>query len=249
MKNILSIKHLKKIYHDLDGEVCAIGDISLDIHDKELISIVGPSGCGKTSLLSVLSNLESKSDGTISFYKDDIKLGYMLQKDALFPWKTILENCLIGLEINHTLDEKTKARVIRLLNTYGLGEFMDKYPDSLSGGMKQRVALIRTLAIDPDILLLDEPFSALDYQTRLALSDDVYHIIKSEGKTAILVTHDLAEAISLSDRVVVLTKRPACVKKIYDIRLTNKSTPINNRKCKEFSTYYDEIWRDLDVHL
>lgn len=138
MKNILSIKRLKKIYHDLDGEVCAIGDISLDIHDKELISIVGPSGCGKTSLLSVLSNLESKSDGTISFYKDDIKLGYMLQKDALFPWKTILENCLIGLEINHTLNEKTKARVIRLLNTYGLGEFMDKYPDSLSGGMKQR---------------------------------------------------------------------------------------------------------------
>lgn len=249
MKNILSIEHLKKIYHDLDGEMCAIGDINLDVRDKELISIVGPSGCGKTSLLSVLSNLESKSDGTISFYKDDIKLGYMLQKDALFPWKTILENCLIGLEINHTLNEETKKRVIRLLNTYGLGEFMDKYPDSLSGGMKQRVALIRTLAIDPDILLLDEPFSALDYQTRLALSDDVYHIIKSEGKTAILVTHDLAEAISLSDRVVVLTKRPACVKKIYDIVLTDKSTPINNRKCKEFSTYYDEIWRDLDVHL
>lgn len=249
MKNILSIEHLKKIYHDLDGEMCAIGDISLDVHDKELISIVGPSGCGKTSLLSVLSNLESKSDGMISFYKDDIKLGYMLQKDALFPWKTILENCLIGLEINHTLNEETKKRVIRLLNTYGLGEFMDKYPDSLSGGMKQRVALIRTLAIDPDILLLDEPFSALDYQTRLALSDDVYHIIKSEGKTAILVTHDLAEAISLSDRVVVLTKRPASVKKIYDIKLTNKSTPIKNRKCKEFSTYYDEIWRDLDVHL
>lgn len=249
MKNILSIEHLKKIYHDLDGEMCAIGDINLDVHDKELISIVGPSGCGKTSLLSVLSNLESKSDGTISFYKDDIKLGYMLQKDALFPWKTILENCLIGLEINHTLNEETKKRVIRLLNTYGLGEFMDKYPDSLSGGMKQRVALIRTLAIDPDILLLDEPFSALDYQTRLALSDDVYHIIKSEGKTAILVTHDLAEAISLSDRVVVLTKRPASVKKIYDIKLTNKSTPIKNRKCKEFSTYYDEIWRDLDVHL
>lgn len=249
MKPILRIQHLKKIYHDLDGEVCAIGDVNLDIYDKELVSIVGPSGCGKTSLLSILSNLESKSGGTISFNKDNIKLGYMLQKDALFPWKTILENCLIGLEINHTLNEETKSRVIKLLNTYGLGDFIYKYPDSLSGGMKQRVALIRTLAIDPDILLLDEPFSALDYQTRLALSDDVYHIIKSEGKTAILVTHDLAEAISLSDRVIVLTKRPAAIKKIYDIKLTNKSTPINNRKCKEFSTYYDEIWRDLDVHL
>ena len=246
---ILSIKNLKKIYHDIDGEVCAIGDINLDIYDKELVSIVGPSGCGKTSLLSILSNLENKSNGTISFDKENIKLGYMLQKDALFPWKTILDNCLIGLKLNHTLNDDTKNHVIELLNTYGLGEFIHKYPDSLSGGMKQRVALIRTLATDPDIILLDEPFSALDYVTRLALSDDLYKIIKNEGKTAILVTHDLAEAISLSDRVVVLTKRPATVKKIYDINLTDKSTPIHNRKCKEFSTYYDEIWRDLDVHL
>lgn len=246
---ILSIKNLKKIYHDIDGEVCAIGDINLDIYDKELVSIVGPSGCGKTSLLSILSNLENKSNGTISFDKENIKLGYMLQKDALFPWKTILDNCLIGLKLNHTLNDDTKNHVIELLNTYGLGEFIHKYPDSLSGGMKQRVALIRTLATDPDILLLDEPFSALDYVTRLALSDDLYKIIKNEGKTAILVTHDLAEAISLSDRVVVLTKRPATVKNIYDINLTDKSTPIHNRKCKEFSTYYDEIWRDLDVHL
>ena len=249
METILSIKNLKKNYHDIDGEVCAIGDINLDIYDKELVSIVGPSGCGKTSLLSILSNLEKKSGGTLSFNKENVKLGYMLQKDALFPWKTILENCLIGLEINHTLNDTTRNRVIKLLSTYGLGEFINKYPDSLSGGMKQRVALIRTLAIEPDILLLDEPFSALDYQTRLALSDDVYKIIKNEGKTAILVTHDLAEAISLSDRVVVLTKRPAMVKKIYDIKLTNKSTPINNRKCIEFNTYYDEIWRDLDVNL
>jgi len=249
MKPILRIQNLKKVYHDLDGEVCAIGDINLDIYPKEIVSIVGPSGCGKTSLLSVLSNLESKSDGTISFNKENTTLGYMLQKDALFPWKTILENCLIGLEINHTLNQENKNKVIDLLNTYGLGEFINKYPDSLSGGMKQRVALIRTLAVDPDILLLDEPFSALDYVTRLTLSDDVYKIIKNEGKTAILVTHDIAEAISLSDRVVVFTKRPAEVKKIYDINLTNKSTPINNRKCKEFSSYYDKIWRDLDVHL
>lgn len=249
MKPILRIQNLKKVYHDLDGEVCAIDNIDLDVYPKEIISIVGPSGCGKTSLLSVLSNLESKSGGTIFFYKNNTTLGYMLQKDALFPWKTILENCLIGLEINHTLTEDKKNRVIHLLNTYGLGDFIYKYPDSLSGGMKQRVALIRTLAVDPDILLLDEPFSALDYVTRLALSNDVYKIIKNEGKTAILVTHDIAEAISLSDRVVVFSKRPATVKKVYGIHLTNKSTPINNRKCPEFSSYYDQIWRDLDVHL
>jgi len=249
MKPILKIQHLKKNYHDLDGEINAVLDVSLDIYPKEIVSIVGPSGCGKTSLLSILSNLESKTDGEIIFNKDNIKLGYMLQKDALFPWKTILENCLIGLEINHTLNDKTRNRVIELLNTYGLGEFINKYPNSLSGGMKQRVALIRTLAVDPDILLLDEPFSALDYVTRLALSDDVYKIIKNEGKTAILVTHDIAEAISLSDRVVVFTKRPATIKKIYNIELTNKSTPIDNRKCREFNTYYDQVWRDLDVHL
>lgn len=249
MKPILKINKLKKIYHDIDGEVTAIDDISLDVYEKELLSIVGPSGCGKTSLLSILSKLEDKSGGTILFEKDKIVMGYMLQKDALFPWRTILENCLIGLEINHTLCDKTKKRVIDLLNTYGLGEFINKYPSSLSGGMRQRVALIRTLAIDPDILLLDEPFSALDYQTRLSLSDDVYRIIKNEGKTAILVTHDLAEAISLSDRIVVLSKRPATIKEIYKIELTNKSTPINNRKCKEFSSYYEKIWRDLDVHL
>lgn len=139
MKPILRIKNLKKIYHDLDGEVCAIGDVSFDVYPKELISIVGPSGCGKTSLLSILSDLESKSGGNISFNKDNIKLGYMLQKDALFPWKTILENCLIGLEINNSINKERKENVIRLLNTYGLGEFINKYPDSLSGGMKQRV--------------------------------------------------------------------------------------------------------------
>ena len=147
------------------------------------------------------------------------------------------------------MTKENKQYVLDLLKTYGLYEFKDKYPSSLSGGMRQRVALIRTLAIKPDILLLDEPMSALDYQSRLAISDDIYKIIKNEGKTAIMVTHDIAEAISMSDRIIVLTKRPARVKTIYEINLTNKSTPINNRKCKEFSTYYDTIWRDLDVHI
>lgn len=248
-KSILKIEHLNKIYHDSNGEVEAIKDIKLDIYDKEFLSIVGPSGCGKSSLLSILSNLEKATSGNIKYGSSNLKVGYMLQNDSLFPWRTILENCLIGLEISKNLNEDTKNKVINLLNTYGLGDFIDKYPSSLSGGMRQRVALIRTLATDPDILLLDEPFSALDYQTRLALSDDVYKIIKNEGKTVIMVTHDLAEAISLSDRIVVLTKRPAEIKNIYNINLSNKSTPINNRKAPEFGEYYDRIWRDLDVHI
>lgn len=247
-KTILKIRNIKKIYHDLSGEIEAIKDINLDVFDKEFLSIVGPSGCGKSSLLSILSNLESKTDGNLIFSNKKAKIGYMLQSDSLFPWRTILENCLIGLEITDELTEEKKERVINLLKTYGLGDFINKYPSSLSGGMKQRVALIRTLATNPDILLLDEPFSALDYQTRLVLSDDVYKIIKNEGKTVIMVTHDLAEAISLSDRIVVLTKRPAKIKKIYEININNKSTPINNRKTPEFNIYYDMIWRDLDVH-
>ncbi len=249
MKNkVLSINHLKKSYHDKKSEIKALDDINFDVYEKEFISIVGPSGCGKSTILSILSMLEEKSGGTFSLDKD-ATIGYMLQEDSLFFWRTILDNCLIGLEVTNKLNEENKNYVLNLLKTYGLYEFKDKYPSSLSGGMRQRVALIRTLAIKPDILLLDEPMSALDYQSRLAISDDIYKIIKNEGKTAIMVTHDIAEAISMSDRVIVLTKRPAKVKKIYEIKLSNKSTPINNRKCKEFSTYYDTIWRDLDVHI
>ena len=250
MKNkILEISHLTKNYQDLDGETMAVGDVSFDVYEKEFLAIVGPSGCGKSTILSILSGLEEKSQGDIKFHKENIILGYMLQKDSLFPWRTILDNCLLGLEITNSLTEESREYVVSLLKTYGLGDFMDKYPSSLSGGMRQRAALIRTLAIKPDILLLDEALSALDYQTRLALSDDLYHIIKSEGKTAIMITHDLAEAISMADRIIVLTKRPSVVKKVYTVTMENKSTPIHNRKCKEFSEYYDKIWRDLDVHL
>lgn len=192
---ILEINHLKKTYHDKTGEVKALDDISFDVYDQEFLSIVGPSGCGKSTILSILSGLIDSSGGFINFNKENCILGYMLQKDSLFPWRTILDNCLLGLEITKSLTEENKNYVINLLKTYGLGDFMNKYPSSLSGGMRQRVALIRTLAIKPDILLLDEAFSALDYQTRLALSDDIYNIIKKEGKTAILVTHDLAEGM------------------------------------------------------
>lgn len=249
MNKLLKIKHLEKKYHDKKGEITAISDISLDVFNNEFLSIVGPSGCGKSTLLSILSNLEKKTCGEILFSNKDLKIGYMLQTDCLFPWRTILENCLIGLEISNCLNDKSKQRVIHLLKKYGLGDFINKYPSSLSGGMKQRVALIRTLATDPDILLLDEPFSALDYVSRLKLSNDIYKIIKEEGKTAIMVTHDLGEAISMSNRVVVLSNRPAVIKSIYEISFSNPSSPINNRKCKEFNNYYDLIWKDLDYYV
>lgn len=248
MKEILNIKNLKKIYHTKDEEILAVDNFSYSLLEGDFVSIVGPSGCGKSTILSILCGLVDKSDGDIEYNKD-IKFGYMLQDDCLFPFRTILENCLLGLEINHTLNEENKNYVIHLLETYGLKEFINRYPDSLSGGMRQRVALIRTLAMKPDILLLDEPFSALDYQSRLAVSDDVYKIIKKEGKSAIMITHDLAEAISLSDKIIVLSKRPSRIKNIYNIELTNKSTPIENRKAKEFATYYDKIWKDIDYHV
>lgn len=248
MKEILNIKNLRKIYHTKQGEMLAVEDFSFSLLDGEFVGIVGPSGCGKSTILSVLCGLEEKSNGEIKFIGDK-KVGYMLQEDSLFEWKTILENCLLGLEINHNLTKENKEYVLYLLETYGLKDFINSYPSSLSGGMRQRVALIRTLATKPDILLLDEPFSALDYQTRLAVSDDVYHIIKNEHKSAIMVTHDLAEAISMSDRVVILSKRPATIKNIHDIKLTGASTPIENRKCKEFSSYYDLIWKEIDFHV
>ena len=248
MDKILTITNLEKSFHTRDGEIKALESVSFDVREKEFISIVGPSGCGKSTILSILADLEEKSNGEINFSKD-YTIGYMLQNDSLFEWRTVLENCLLGLEITNQLTKENKEYVINLLKTYGLEEFIDSYPSRLSGGMRQRVALIRTLATKPDILLLDEAMSALDYQSRLAISDDIYKIIKKEGKTAIMVTHDIAEAISMSDRIVVLSKRPAIVKKIYNIELNNKSTPIHNRKCKEFSEYYDMIWRDLDVHI
>lgn len=247
--NILEIKNLSKIYHDKNSETLALNNISLDIKDKEFISIVGPSGCGKSTILGIIANIINKSNGKIIFKKPNSIIGYMLQQDALFPWKTVYQNCLIGLEIKGINTKENKENVLKLLNTYGLKDFINKYPDSLSGGMRQRVALIRTLAINPDILLLDEPFSALDYQTRLALSDDLYKIIKKENKTTIMVTHDIAEAISMSDRIIVLTKRPAEIKNIYNINLPNKSTPTENRKNKEFIKYYETIWKDLDHYV
>lgn len=245
---ILKIDNLKKIYHTPKTEILAIDDFSFDLLDGEFVAIVGPSGCGKSTILSILSGIEEKSNGTIKNVKMS-NIGYMLQSDNLFEWRTILNNCLLGLEINGNLDEENKNYVLNLLDTYGLKDFVNAYPSNLSGGMRQRASLIRTLATKPDILLMDEPFSALDYQTRLAVSDDVYNIIKKEKKSVIMVTHDIAEAISMADRVIVLSNRPTKIKKVIDINLSDKSSPINNRKAKEFSYYYDLIWKELDFHV
>jgi len=249
MNNLLTINNLSKNYLSTLGEVPAIENITLDIKEKDFIAIVGPSGCGKSTLLSILANLENKTNGEIIYKKPNTKIGYMFQQDCLFDHLTILDNCLLGLKIQKKLTEENKKYVIDLLNTYGLKEFINKYPRSLSGGMRQRAALIRTLAIKPDIILLDEPFSALDAQTRLIVSNDVYEIIKKEKKTALMVTHNITEAITMSNRVIILSKRPAIIKKEFDIKLTDSSTPINNRKCKEFDYYYDNIWKELDFNV
>ncbi len=245
MNELLKIKDLSKNYHTKKDETLAVDNFSFDLKNGEFVAIVGPSGCGKSTILNILAGLDTKSSGEI-ILSNNTKMGYMLQQDALFNWKTVLENCLLGLEINKTLTKENKNYVLDLLNTYGLKDFINSYPNTLSGGMRQRVALIRTLATKPDLLLMDEPYSALDYQTRLSVSDDVYQIIKKEKKSAIMVTHDIAEAISMADKIIVLSKRPSKIKKVIDIKLTDKSTPINNRKAKEFSYYYDLIWKEID---
>ena len=214
MDNVLEIKNLKKIYHTKEGETLAVEDFSFNLKEGDFVAIVGPSGCGKSTILSVLCGLEQKSNGKIKL-KQNANIGYMLQQDSLFEWKNILNNCLLGLEINKKLNKESKEYVVNLLNTYGLKDFIYSYPDNLSGGMRQRVALIRTLATNPDLLLMDEPFSALDYQSRLIISDDIYNILKKEKKTMIMVTHDIAEAISMCDKVIVLSNRPATIKNIY----------------------------------
>lgn len=246
-KSLLEIKDLTKIYHTKNGEIKAIDNISFNLYEKEFLCIVGSSGCGKSTLLNILANLDEKSDGQIKKNKN-LKIGYMLQEDALFPWLTILENATLGLEIKKIKTKENIEYVKELLAKYGLKDFINKYPSQLSGGMRQRVALIRTLAIKPNILLLDEPFSALDYVSRLMVSEDVKKIIKAEKKTVIMITHDLAEAISLADRIIVLSKRPSKIKTIYNIKIDGL-TALERRKSNKFSYYYDLLWKELDKNV
>ena len=219
------------------------------------MNIIGPSGCGKSTLLSIISGLLAPTSGNVLIEGEQVtgpskKVGYMLQKDHLFDWRTIMQNVLLGLEIQKSVTPSAKQYAEHLLRTYGLIEFAHKYPSQLSGGMRQRAALIRTLVTNPQILLLDEAFSALDYQTRLAVNDDIYDIIKKEHKTAIMVTHDIAESISMSDRVIVLTRRPGTVKSVHEInfQLDNR-TPLKSRKVPKFQNVFECIWKELDVHV
>ncbi|NLM13529.1 MAG: ABC transporter ATP-binding protein [Epulopiscium sp.] len=251
MTQIVELKSVVKNYHSPLGETKALDNLSLSINEGEFISIIGPSGCGKSTILSLIAGLIEPSSGEILVFGKNAKevtskVGYMLQKDHLFEWRTILRNVYLGLEIQNKLTEENKAYVNHLLDTYGLGEFKNHFPSELSGGMRQRAALIRTLAVKPDILLLDEPFSALDYQTRLSVADEIGGIIKKENKTAILVSHDISEAISMADKVVVLTQRPAKIKAIHDIKLSVEDrTPLKSREAPEFREYFNLLWKEL----
>ena len=249
MNNVLNVKNINFIYHTLDKEIEAIKDISFTLDKGEFGAIVGPSGCGKTTILSLIAGLLKPTKGEITLDGKPVdvsKIGYMFQKDHLFEWRTIWQNVILGLEIKKKQKDTVMTdNVKNLLEKYGLKDFIKSKPRELSGGMRQRVALIRTLATDPKLLLLDEPFSALDYQTRLSVCDDVYNIIKSENKTALLVTHDISEAISLADKVIILSERPSYVKKIINIDLTSYDLPLKRSEAHEFRALFDEIWKEI----
>lgn len=247
---LLSLQNVSYAYHTFQGETLVLKDLSFDIYPGEFIAVVGPSGSGKSTLLSLITGLIKPEEGEIIFASangmESTKLGYMLQKDHLFEWRSVFENALLGLEITGKLTEETIEYVSLLFKEYGLWEFRNQKPSELSGGMRQRVALIRTLAISPDLLLLDEPFSALDYQTRLSVSADIGRIIRSTKKTALLITHDLSEAISLSDKVLVFSSRPAKIKTEIPIKLTLQDDhPLAARNAPQFGGYMSQLWKEL----
>ncbi len=252
MQPFLKLHQIGLSYHTLDGEVSALSQVDFSIKEGEFVSLVGPSGCGKSTILNIISGLLRPSKGTVTIQgipleESPVRIGYMLQRDHLFEWRTIYKNVLLGLEIKNEMNPETIAFVDSLLETYQLADFKKKRPSQLSGGMRQRAALIRTLALNPPLLLLDEPFSALDYQTRLNVSDDIWNIIQKEKKTTLLVTHDISEAISMSDRVLVLSKAPTRVRCEIPILLKEK-TPMERRNAPEFKEYFDSIWKELNSY-
>ncbi|RGO28277.1 ABC transporter ATP-binding protein [Dorea sp. OM02-2LB] len=245
MEPLIHLSHVSFSYHTPGGETLALSDIDFSVYPEEFLAIVGPSGCGKSTLLSILSGLLKPEKG--ERLASDLTIGYMLQRDHLFEWRSIWKNVTLGLEIQKRLNAETKVYARSLLKEYGLLPFADSYPSELSGGMRQRAALIRTLVLKPDLLLLDEPFSALDYQTRLNVSNDIGQILRHSKKTAILVTHDLSEAISLADRVITLSSRPATISNIVPIQFElDEDTPLHRRNAPEFKQYFNLLWKELN---
>lgn len=254
MQPLLEVRDLSLSYHTQSGETPALSHISFSLMPEEFLSVVGPSGCGKSTLLNLISALLPSEEGSILLdgipvYKNSPRIGYMLQKDHLLEWRTIRQNVLLGLEIRKALTPSRIRIVENMLKTYGLADFQNSRPSELSGGMRQRAALIRTLALSPDLLLLDEPFSALDSQTRLNVSNDIGKILKKEHKAAILVTHDISEAISMADRILVLSSRPATIRKNIPITLdVADRTPLTSRNASNFNEYFNMIWKELNEH-
>lgn len=252
MKPLLEVRDVSLSYHTLQGETAALSHISFTLMPGEFLAIVGPSGCGKSTLLNLICGLLDAEQGSILMDGNPIqsqtsRIGYMLQKDHLLEWRSVYRNVLLGLEIRRAVTPEKKALADEMLKTYGLDKFKNSRPSQLSGGMRQRAALIRTLALQPDLLLLDEPFSALDYQTRLNVSDDIGKILKKEHKPALLVTHDISEAISMADRVIILSARPAVIQKIIPIHLDmEERTPLASRNAPEFKSYFNLIWKELN---
>lgn len=240
---LLSLKNVSKSFFTSKKETNVLENISFDIKANQIIALLGPSGCGKSTLLNILSSLEEQTSGKIYLSG---KLGYMFQKDALLPWRNIFSNICLGLEIKK---EKTKENILyanSLINKYKLSDFVNNFPNQISGGMKQRVALIRTLVLKPDLLLLDEPFSALDAQTKIAVQSDVYNIIKQEKKAALIVTHDIGEAIALADKIIILSDRPAKVKNILMLDI-NHLSPLERRNNPKFNEYHSQISHILGI--
>lgn len=235
---MVEFKNVSKSFCHNEEMIDVLDDVSFEIDEGEVVCIVGPSGAGKSTILNLISELLTPTIGSVDV---DGEIGYMFQRDCLFDWKNIYKNVLLGLEVKHIKTEENIKRVERMLKEYGLEDFKTAYPHELSGGMRQRVALIRTLAVNPSVLLLDEPFAALDYQTKLKVSDDIYRIIKKEKKTTIMVTHDISEAISLADKIIILSNRPARVKEIIKINI-DEDNPIKKRQNKKFQEYFEKIW-------
>ncbi|MBQ7831704.1 MAG: ABC transporter ATP-binding protein [Clostridia bacterium] len=243
MKEVLRFENVSMHYHSKQGETVALENVNFSVAEGEFVAIIGPSGCGKTTLLSLAAGLLTPTSGRV--ISSGVSFGYMLQKDELFPWRTIEKNIFLPLEIKRSDTPEQRARALSLAEKYGLKQFLKSYPSALSGGMRQRAALIRTLSVDPDVLLLDEPFSALDYQTRLSVCDDVYRIIRSEKKTALLITHDISEAISVADRIFVLSHRPAQVVAEHTLAF-EETEPLKRRENQKFSYWFEILWKELN---